>query len=361
MPPPTTSSVMSTTRSDVAKSEDSGPLSSLNRGRTPRGVSAKKFPLNVDIVDNFMKIVAYKEHKFESEMATDSAGGQANSSLNARRDIIDTILLPMPSGLATAYAQNYDDAGIGPVGASVAMNSSMEGFDRLQDNVRRATVAGNDFNAQTTRQSGRQALKKQFTGLSDSVKEQLKAGGLTNIALEGAENFAVAAGGIAGDQFGIPGVGALAGEMARRGVVGAQLGMGVARNPHMAVIYKTPNFRVFNFQWQLRPKDFQESIEIHKIIGALKFYSAPSYLAGSHVLKYPNQFGLSFKNNGLLYTMGTSVLRNFNVDYHGEGTPIYYDAPGGRRKLKAPAVVNISTEFQEISILTKESFEKAGR
>ena len=78
-------------------------------------------------------------------------------------------------------------------------------------------------------------------------------------------------------------------------------------------------------------------------------------------LQYPNQFGLSFKNNTMLYSMGTVVLKNFNVDYHGEGTPIYYDAGGLTRKYKAPAVVNISTEFQEISIITKEGIEKRGR
>ena len=45
------------------------------------------------------------------------------------------------------------------------------------------------------------------------------------------------------------------------------------------------------------------------------------------------------------------VLTSFNVDYHGEGTPIYYDASGsirsGNRRLKAPAAVRISTAWQE--------------
>ena len=49
------------------------------------------------------------------------------------------------------------------------------------------------------------------------------------------------------------------------------------------------------------------------------------------------------------------MLTNFSVDYHGEGTPLYYDASGqegatplsGKRTLKAPAAVKISTEWQE--------------
>ena len=175
---------------------------------------------------------------------------------------------------------------------------------------------------------------------------------------------AAAIGTIAGDVVGVPAIGALTGDQLRRSVIGAQAGLGVARNPHMAVIYKTPNFRVFNFSWELRPKDRGETTSINAIVNMFKYYQAPSYDSGSHLLKYPNQFGLSFKHNEFLFTMGTAVLKNFNVDYHGEGTPLYYDAGSanrGSRKLLAPAVVKITTEFQEISIITKKGIEKAGR
>ena len=131
----------------------------------------------------------------------------------------------------------------------------------------------------------------------------------------------------------------------------------------MAVIYKTPNFRKFNFSWELRPRSFMESQAIQRMIHTFKYYSAPSFLAKSHMFKYPNQFGLSFKYNDFLFTMGTSVLTNFTVDYHGEGTPLYYEASerSSVRTFKPPAVVKLSTEFQEISILTKEGIEKRGR
>lgn len=341
-----------------SRKEDSGPLRSLNRERF--GGDLKRFPLNIEGVDNFMKIVVYKDHKFESEIET-SQGVKSNSSLLARKEILDTLILPMPSGLATAYAQNYDDAGVGPIGATMgvaASNAGEEGFN----NFRNAMVNAADPESRGQRALGRSQLKKQFSGLANSVKEQLQQGGLANLALEAGSEAAPMIGAAVGESLGgIPGVGAVGGAIAGRSLTAAQAGFGVTRNPHMAVIYKTPNFRVFNFQWQLRPKSYKESIEIHRIIHSLKFHSAPTYIAGSHFLKYPNQFGLSFKNNKFLYTMGTVVLKNFNVDYHGEGTPIYHDAPGGNRKFKAPAVVNISTEFQEISILTKEGIEKAGR
>ena len=60
------------------------------------------------------------------------------------------------------------------------------------------------------------------------------------------------------------------------------------------------------------------------------------------------------------------MLTNFSVDYHGEGTPLYYDASGStsasaKRTLKAPTVVRISTEWQETTIVTKDTLEKEGR
>ena len=42
------------------RKEDSGPLRSLNRTTGPLG-GTKKFPLNIDGVDNFMKIVVFKD------------------------------------------------------------------------------------------------------------------------------------------------------------------------------------------------------------------------------------------------------------------------------------------------------------
>ena len=69
-----------------------------------------------------------------------------------------------------------------------------------------------------------------------------------------------------------------------------------------------------------------------------------------------------------IFAFGECVLTAFNVDYHGEGTPIYYDASGmsgsavpTKRTLKAPAVVKISTEWQETTIVTKDVLEKEGR
>ena len=118
----------------------------------------------------------------------------------------------------------------------------------------------------------------------------------------------------------------------------------------------------------MRPKNFRESITIQRIIAFFKFYSAPRFKFSNHFFDYPDQFKLQFRHPEFLFSFGDCVLTNFSVDYHGEGTPIYYDASGmsgaavpTKRTLKAPAVVKISTEWQETTIVTKDVLEKEGR
>jgi hypothetical protein len=59
--------------------------------------------------------------------------------------------------------------------------------------------------------------------------------------------------------------------------------------------------------------------------------------------------------------MGDCVLDNISVDYHGEGTPLYYDASKGGRNLKAPANITLNLDFSETVIVTKDDIEMKGR
>ena len=346
-------SIMEQTRSSVIESGErkppSGPLSSLQTA--PRGMI--KFPTNIETVGHFMKISVLEKHKFEAELSS-SPGA---SSLKERTYILLSMLLPMPSQLATTYAQTYDDsAAVGPLGAmaGVAMNQPGQGTRIAQalENVTNTESRGQ-------RDLGKKQLKDMASGISGTVLQEMRGGGAANLGIQLAEENAATVGGALFG--GIPG--ALAGDQLSRGVTAALAGAGIARNPHMAVIYKNPNFRVFNFSWELRPRTFTESLAIGRMIHTFKFYSAPSFENSSHIFAYPNQFKLSFKYPDFLFSIGTCVLKNFTVDYHGEGTPLYYEASerSSVRTFKPPAVIRISTEFQEISILTKEGIKKANR
>ena len=82
----------------------------------------------------------------------------------------------------------------------------------------------------------------------------------------------------------------------------------------------------------------------------------------NHFFEYPNQFRLKIKHDEFLFSFGDCVLTNFEVDYHGEGTPLYYDASkGGGRNLKAPANITLNLDFSETVIVTKDDIEMKGR
>lgn len=352
---------MSQTRSDASggvpgmeRKPPTGPLSSLQNA--PRGMI--KFPTNIETVGHFMKISVLEKHKFEAELSS-SPGA---SSLKERTDILLSMLLPMPSQLATTYAQTYDDsAAVGPIGAMAGVAFNKGGGKELIGKISGAAknIGTTIGTGKDKRDLGIEQIKDMASGVVGTVKKELSGGGGLNLGIQVAEENAAA---IGGALFGgIPG--ALAGDQATRGVTAALAGAGIARNPHMAVIYKNPNFRVFNFSWELRPRTFTESLAIGRMIHTFKFYSAPSFENNSHIFAYPNQFKLSFNYPDFLFSIGTCVLKNFTVDYHGEGTPLYYEASerSSIRTFKPPAVVRISTEFQEISVLTKEGIKKANR
>jgi hypothetical protein len=121
----------------------------------------------------------------------------------------------------------------------------------------------------------------------------------------------------------------------------------------MAVLYEAPEFRQFNFNWDLRPRTPKESNNIRNIIKKLKYYSAPDVRSEDEMIfTYPEQFAISFKKDDYLFKTRNCVLSNVTVDYHGEGTPLYYDNGAGGNK--APAVINLALSFTETRILQKK-------
>jgi len=307
-------------------SEDDGPLRDLAIGL---GASVPlNFPANMEQVDHYVQFGAYAEQHFP-------AAGKPRSDTS----LMDSVRLPMPNSLPAAYAQTYKETDLGPLGASIAAGAQEGGLvDAFEsgDMERIATAASNSYKS---------ALK------------ELGVSGAGAMLLQGATEGGAIAGAAGG---GVVGAGIGAG--VQKGVEAVAATAGKAVNPHMAVIYERPQFRKFQFQYNLRPKNRQESVLLKQIIFFFKYYSAPSIEKESHFINYPNQFKIFFKHNDFLFKMGDCVLNNVSVDYHGEGTPLYYDATqGGGRNFKAPANITLNLDFTETTIVTKDDILKKGR
>ena len=155
---------------------------------------------------------------------------------------------------------------------------------------------------------------------------------------------------------------------------------GIAVNPHKVVLFQGVDFRAHTFAYQLIPKSYDEAEEVRQIIRAFKLHASPGYFngeatirgsnfgaqdftvrpptAGKHYFKYPEFFTIQFHNATHLFNIGPSVITSFNVDYHPLNTPAY--ARNNADQVPTPVQINISIQFKETEIVTKEQVE-AGR
>ena len=124
---------------------------------------------------------------------------------------------------------------------------------------------------------------------------------------------------------------------------------GKAANPFQAVFFQNPELRTHSFSYTLSPQNIEESSTIRNIITEFKKAMLPSFSDGSKTFfNYPKVFEIEFRFDEFLFEIGTSVLTSFDVSYHAENTPSYFD------ESKAPTAVKISMSFQETNILTAE-------
>ena len=316
---------------------EDGPLSALQE--RIGAMQSIKFPENIETVDNYIMFSAYKEHAFQ---------GAVDGMQRSNMEKIQSVILPMPSNLTTGYNQSYKEEAVGAAGMLIGQAiGGREGLKQLGDAA-----------SSLAKGEGVDKAGEALSAMGKRVKNNIGTGGGLGAALN------IMSGEVgAGLAASIPKVGPVVAAAAAKGVqVGMAVG-GVARNPHMAVLYDTPQFRSFQFGFEFRPKSQYESLAIAQIIHFFKFYSHPEYIAGGHFFDYPNQFKIGYKHPEFLHSFQDAVCKSVTVDYHGEGTPLYYDATSlsGGRKLLAPAVVKLQVDFQEVKILTKKDIRRKGR
>ena len=142
---------------------------------------------------------------------------------------------------------------------------------------------------------------------------------------------------------------------------------GVVQNPMLEMIYTTPSFRTFRFDFQFYPRSQKESEEVQNIIRELRFHQAPEGLAASNgfFMVPPSEFGINFYYNGVenpnIPKLGICVLQTLTVDYAPSGFSAY-EVPGQltpqRGGTGMPVAIRVSLQFKETEIRTKASYDK---
>jgi hypothetical protein len=138
---------------------------------------------------------------------------------------------------------------------------------------------------------------------------------------------------------------------------------GKVQNPMMEILYSSPEFRSFRFDFLMMPRSEKEAEDVQKIIDRLRFAQAPELVqnSGGFFMYPPSEFDISFYYNGQVNPnipkISTCVLTNIDTDYTPNGFAAYetnnpYPSIG---RTGMPIGIRMSLTFKEVEYLTKNS------
>lgn len=142
---------------------------------------------------------------------------------------------------------------------------------------------------------------------------------------------------------------------------------GKVENPMMEMLYSSPEFRSFRFDFIMMPRSEKEAEEVQNIINLLRFHQAPEIVrnSGGFFLYPPSEFDISFYYNGTenfnIPKISTCVLTSIDTDYAPGGFAAYEveGEPGVSKerlgRTGMPVAIRLSLSFTETEYLVKGS------
>lgn len=186
-------------------------------------------------------------------------------------------------------------------------------------------------------------------GLNYEESELGTLGSIINYAAQGSTT------GVAGGMFqaGIEMATGRAGEAIKNKINRDYLG--VVRNPHMELFFKSPSFRTHQFVFRFFPRNQKEAQNVRDIVYRFKYHAHPDIDPSTEraVFIYPDEFEIAFldtTSGSKMFKIGRSYCTSVSVNYTGQG-PVFFDATGD------PAIIEMSLTFKEAALLTKTEIE----
>lgn len=143
--------------------------------------------------------------------------------------------------------------------------------------------------------------------------------------------------------------------------------LGVVENPMLELLYTSPSFRTFRFDFMFYPRSEKEAQDVQNILARLQFHQAPEIRKESKgfFLVPPSEFDIKFYYNGAenenIPSISTCVLDTIDIDYAPNGFSTY-EVPGQvtakSGKTGMPVAIRLSLQFKETEIMTKDNFAK---
>lgn len=214
-----------------------------------------------------------------------------------------TIILPMPANLQEQFSVDYDTPSFGPiVGAA-------------QDAVVNAFRPGGGGVGSLLAKAGEAGLSGAMEAGEAGILNKMKSAG---------------------------GAAETMGNMASQA-------LGVAPNPHMAVIFRNIGLREHSFSYKFAPRSAQELYTLKTIIKELKTRMLPGTTnTGDMLFTFPDTCSISFgPKNNVPYNIKDCVLKSLSINYSPGGSPAFF-------KTGDPVMVEINMSFMEMSPFTRK-------
>jgi hypothetical protein len=230
-----------------------------------------------------------------------------------RRSIFDApfmkeqggIRLPIPTNLVDSYSISYSEESPENPATGAAMESGIAGGNSVKQGGSVVDMAGS-IAANVGKAAGIQAIQKIADGAlgKGSVGQVLQLGGL-------------------------------------------------ATNPFLTVMFKSPTFKKHQFSWKMAPNNEQESNTINEIINTFRFNALPGMSPGQGgaLLTYPNMCYINLSpNEEFLYKFKPCVVTEMSVNFASAGTPSFF-------RSNKPTEVTLNVSFMEIEYWLREDIQ----
>jgi hypothetical protein len=235
------------------------------------GTDPLKYPLTLK--SEHQDVIKFKMVKYEPKKFSPETLGFAGRS--AIRNIIGTVVLPIPAGISDQNAVTWSDG-------------TMNAFEAAGAAIATKFITGGGEEGAAAAEG---VLKGVISG-SDEVKTALMA--------------AVAGGAVGTNPAGI---------LART--------TGAIFNPNLELLFNAPTLRPFNFTFKLSARSKREAEAIRSIIRFFKQGMSPIRTESNLFLKAPHTFQLQYlhrgKQHNYLNRFKECALQSFSVDYTPEG------------------------------------------
>jgi hypothetical protein len=141
---------------------------------------------------------------------------------------------------------------------------------------------------------------------------------------------------------------------------------GLAVNPFLSVMFKSPAFKKHAFKWLLTPTNQPESRELDGLIKYFRFNQLPSRSPafGGTMLSYPNIVvvevtnsqspNIGDSNSYWSYTFKPAVIESFAANYTPGGQPSHFSSTA------APTMAEVTMSLLEIEYWLQEDFGGGG-